>query len=124
MTECRGPVDQNDDVPGVHVSCVGDVTAEPEWVAYLEHGMEEEGVPWLVQFGADESGVATAYDAAVESPLKIGVSVSDTRIVVHHKQLPPDSPVFDVDAVTAEAARALGSNAARLAKGTPLKTVG
>lgn len=124
MTECRGPVDQNKNVPGVHVACIGDVATEPEWVEYLEHGMEEEGVPWLVEFGADESGVTTAYEAAVESPLKIGVSVSDSRIVVHHKQLPADNPVFDVSAVTAEDARALGSNAARLAKGTPLKPVG
>jgi hypothetical protein len=123
MTECRGPVDQDDEVPCIIVRCFGDPETEPEWVASLEHGLEEEGVPWLVEFEADGDSVATAYRAALESALKIGVSARDTRVVVHHKQLADDSPLFDVSGVTASDARTLGSNAARLAKGTPLKPV-
>jgi hypothetical protein len=123
MSECRGPVDQDDDVPCVHVRCLGARDTEPEWVAYLEHGLEEEGVPWLVEFDAADDSVAAAHGAALESALKIGVSVHETRIVVHHKQLPDDEPVFDVSEVTASDARDLGSNAARLAKGTPLKSL-
>jgi hypothetical protein len=123
MSECRGPVDQDDDVPCVHVRCLDEPDAEPEWVKYLEHGLEEEGVPWLVEFEATDDSVAAAHGAALASSLKIGVSVHETRIVVHHKQLPDDDPVFDVSGPTASDARDLGSNAARLAKGTPLKSV-
>jgi hypothetical protein len=112
----------SDDVSRVHVRCPGD---GPDWLRHLEHGLEEEGVPWLVDLesgeGFDGDPVALAYAAATDSSLKIGLSVGDSRVVVHHKQLDADSPVFDVDDVTPEDARTLGSNAARLAKGTPLR---
>ncbi len=122
MSDCRGPIDQDDEIPRVHVHCVGD--EEPECVQYIEHGIEEEGVSWLVKFGFDSDSVEVAYDAALESALKVGVSVYESRIVVHHKELADDSPVFDVSEVDSDVARKLGANSARLAKGTPLKTVG
>ncbi|RLM97250.1 glycerol dehydratase reactivase beta/small subunit family protein [Haloarcula sp. Atlit-7R] len=122
MSGCRGPVDQNDQIPRVFVWCIGEELPDP--VGYIEYGLEEEGVSWAVQSGFDGDGVPVAYDASVSSPLKIGVSVTpDRRIVVHHRQLPDDDPMFDIPHVTTETARKLGSNAARLAKGTPLKTV-
>ena len=49
MSGCRGPIDQQDEIPRVHVRCLDD--AEPEWLEYVEHGLEEEGVSWVVQFG-------------------------------------------------------------------------
>lgn len=110
---------EDSEVPRIHVRCPGE--ARPEWVEYVEHGIEEEGVPWTVESGFAGDCVAVAHEAAVDSPLKIGVCVSDSRIVVHHKQLDDDAPVFDVSGVTAASARRLGSNAARLAKGTPLR---
>lgn len=119
MSGCRGPIDQKDAIPRVHVRCLDDT--EPEWLEYIEHGLEEEGVSWVVQFGFENDDVAVAYDAALDSSLKIGVSVSESRIVIHHKQLPAESPLFDIRAVTIADARRLGSNSARLAKGTPLK---
>lgn len=122
MSGCRGPVDQNDQIPRVFVWCIGEELPDP--VEYIEYGLEEEGVSWAVQSGFDGDGVPVAYDASVSSPLKIGVSVTpDQRVVVHHRQLPDDDPMFDVTRVTTETARKLGSNAARLAKGTPLKSV-
>jgi hypothetical protein len=45
-------------------------------------------------------------------------------VVVHHKQLPDDDPLFDVAEPTPDDARKLGSNAARLAKRMPLKPIG
>lgn len=122
MSGCRGPVDEKDQIPRVFVWCIGDEI--PDWVEYIEHGLEEEGVSWAVQSGYEGEGVPVAYDAAVSSPLKIGVSVTPAqRVVVHHKQLPDDDPVFDVAGATTDTARKLGSNAARLAKGSPLKQV-
>ena len=89
----------------------------------VERGIEEEGVPWVVRSDATGDAASVAHEAAKESPLKIGVSVIDDRIVVHHKQLPAERPLFDAEEVSPETARRLGSNAARLAKGTPLKPI-
>ncbi|WP_228546430.1 glycerol dehydratase reactivase beta/small subunit family protein [Halegenticoccus tardaugens] len=108
-------------MPRIHVRCLGE--EEPEWIPSLKNGLEEEGVSWVVQSGFEGDGIAVAHEAAIESSLKIGVSVQHSRIVIHHKQLPTDNPVFDVSAVTSASARTLGSNSARLAKGTPLKPV-
>ena len=121
MSGCRGPIDQQDEIPRVHVYCLDDV--EPEWLRHVEHGLEEEGVSWVVLSGFADEAVAVAYEAALDSALKIGVSVSESRLVVHHKQLPDEQPLFDVADVTAANARNLGSNSARLAKGIPLKPI-
>lgn len=123
----RGPTDR-DGVPRVHVRTLGE--PEAEWVEHVEHGLEEEGVPWQVRpadgLAADAAGaqVATlAHRAATDSPLNIGVGVHSARIVVHHARLAVTAPVYDASSVDATTARALGTNAARLAKGTPLRPV-
>ena len=123
MSECRGEVEADDEIPRVFVRCVGEQI--PETVQYIEYGIEEEGVSWVVKRGYDGETVSVAYEAALDSSLKIGVSITpDDRVVVHHKQLPDDEPVFDIAGVAPETARKLGSNSARLAKGTPLKPIG
>jgi hypothetical protein len=122
MSGCRGPVNQDDEIPRIFVWCIGDQI--PESVEHIEHGLEEEEVSWVVRSGFDGQSVSVAYEASMNSPLKIGVGVTpDGRIVVHHKQLPDNDPVFDVTGVDTTTARKLGSNSARLAKGTPLKSV-
>jgi len=122
MSGCRGPIERDDDVPRIHVRCVGET--EPEWLEHVEYGMEEEDVSWVVQSGFDGDDVAVAYEA-IESSLEIGLSVSeDSRVVIHHKQLPDGDPMFDVQDISPSLARTLGTNSARLAKGTPLKSVG
>jgi len=122
MSGCRGEIEQDEELPRVRVWCLGDEI--PEWIDDLEHGIEEEGVSWVVQSGYEGGAVPVAHQAAVESKLKIGVGVThDERIVVHHKQLPSEDPVFDVSDTTPKLARRLGTNSARLAKGIPLKTI-
>lgn len=123
----RGPTDR-DDVPRVHVRCPEET--DVEWVDHVEHGLEEEGVPWVVRpadvttaDAATSDVVTLAHEAATDSPLKIGVAVHSTRIVVHHARLAITDPVYDVASVDAPLARTLGTNAARLAKGTPLRPV-
>lgn len=123
MSGCRGEIESSDDVPRVFVRCIGE--QEPALVQYIEHGIEEEGVSWAVQPGYDDDSVAVAHRAAMDSKLKIGIGVApDVRVIVHHKQLPSDDPLFDVAEPTSEDARKLGSNAARLAKRMPLKQIG
>jgi hypothetical protein len=122
MSGCRGPIERDDDVPRVHLWCIGD--REPDSVASIEHGIEEERVSWVTRSGFEGESIAIACEAALESALKIGISVSaDGRIVIHHKQLPDERPLYDIAGVEDSLARTLGSNAARLAKGTPLKSI-
>ena len=121
MSGCRGPIEGDDDLPRVQVWVTGG--REPDLLASIEHGLEEEGVPWVVRETEGE-GVSLAYEASRASALKIGLVLTpDRRVVIHHEQLPADEPIFDTADTTPGLARTLGSNAARLAKGTPLTPV-
>ncbi|XVH33374.1 glycerol dehydratase reactivase beta/small subunit family protein (plasmid) [Haloferacaceae archaeon DSL9] len=123
MSGCRGPIRKNDEVPRIFLWYLG--SQEPEWICDVEHGLEEEGVSWTLQSVDTVDCVATAYQAAVRSTLKIGLCATiDGRLVLHHKQLPRDQPLFDISEVRSDTARQLGANAARLAKGTSLKELG
>ena len=122
MSGCRGPIEKDDEVPRIHIQYPGEL--EPESMAAVEHSIEEESVSWIVQSGSNDDAVAMAYEAAVASSLGIGVSVTpDSRIVIHDERLQVDDPVFDNSETTPEQAERLGSNAARLAKGIPLKSI-
>lgn len=95
------------DVPRIVVRYLG---SEP-LIEQLEHGIEEEGVPWASQrVEADDSGsdhqrtgpTAVAHQAASDSGLKIEIDVSsDGELALHHARLPEDDPLFSVaDATT------------------------
>jgi hypothetical protein len=121
MSGCRGPIEGDDDLPRVQVWVTGG--REPDLLASIEHGLEEEGVPWVVR-EAEGEGVSLAYEASRASALKIGLVLTpEGRVVIHHEQLPADKPIFDTADATPALARTLGSNAARLAKSTPLAPV-
>ena len=122
MSGCRGPVETDDEVPRIHVRYLeGRV---PELVAFVEHGIEEEGVSWVVRSTSGTDPVAVAHEAAIASSLGIGTCVtSDSRVVIHDERLPEDDPIFDTSDATTDHAGRLGSNAARLAKGRPLKSI-
>lgn len=116
------------DIPRIIVRSLG---SEESVIDQLERGIEEEGVPWTVQrVEADDSGsdpqptnsTAVAHRAASDSGLKIGIGVSaDGELALHHARLPDDDPLFSVADATTSEARAVGTNAARLAKHMPLK---
>ncbi|RJT08033.1 glycerol dehydratase reactivase beta/small subunit family protein [Halococcus sp. IIIV-5B] len=121
MSGCRGSVEE-DEVPRIHIWYPGKV--EPESIAAVEHSIEEESVSWVIQSGPNNDPVAMAHKAAIASSLGIGVCVTpDSRIVIHDERLQEDDPVFDNSETTPEQAERLGSNAARLAKGIPLKPI-
>ncbi|WP_435079060.1 glycerol dehydratase reactivase beta/small subunit family protein [Halococcus sp. AFM35] len=122
MSGCRGPIETDDEIPRIHVWCLGD--REPESVAFVERGIEEEGVSWVVGSEFEGNAAVVAHEAAIASSLGIGVCVApDPRIVVHDERLPDNDPIFDAFDTSPECARRLGSNAARLAKGTSLKPI-
>lgn len=85
-------------------------------------GLEEEGVPALVQEvggEAEELGI----QAARLSPLEIGIGLdSHGKAVIQHRKLHRHQPLFTVHlGLRPESARTVGLNAARLVKVLPLK---
>lgn len=87
-------------------------------------GMEEEGIPYDVQECASGEAVAVAKEAAHIAPLNVGIGVDGGRgrIVLHHRDLPADQPLFVLNLREAgkKELRRLGVNAARLVKSEPL----
>ncbi|MQL53315.1 propanediol utilization protein [Desulfofundulus thermobenzoicus] len=85
-------------------------------------GLEEEGVPVVVQEGngdAEELG----HQAARLSPLEVGIGLDGQgKAVIHHCKLRRHQPVFTAHLnLRPEAARVVGTNAARLVKVLPFK---
>ncbi len=85
-------------------------------------GMEEEGVPFEVRTDPENSAVKLAYQAALLSRLDIGIGIgADRRIAVHYSRL-EEEPLFTAgNDSNSRSHVTLGTNAARLAKGLPLK---
>jgi hypothetical protein len=87
-------------------------------------GLEEEGIPFELQEAAQGNAVALAKEAAHMSPLNVGIAVSgaEQAIVLHHRDLPADQPLFVINLRSAALRdlRRLGINAARLVKAEPL----
>jgi hypothetical protein len=70
MSGCRGPIEGDDDLPRVQVWVTGG--REPDLLASIERGLEEEGVPWIVR-EAEGGAVSLACEASRASALKIGL---------------------------------------------------
>ncbi|MDQ0379180.1 glycerol dehydratase reactivase beta/small subunit family protein [Amycolatopsis thermophila] len=100
--------------PAVVVRCRD---ASSPWLREIRAGMEEEGVPVLVEEVSEGDAVALAFAAARLSSLDVGVGVADS-VCVHHAKRPSGSPVLTGPLGRA---RVLGHNAARLVVGIPLK---
>jgi hypothetical protein len=87
-------------------------------------GLEEEGIPVEVEEWAQGDAVALAKEASHMSPLNVGIAFDGVRaqLVLHHRDLPADQPLFVVNVRDADRTmlRRLGINAARLVKSEPL----
>jgi len=87
-------------------------------------GLEEEGIPLEQHEATRGEAVVLAKEAAHMSPLNVGIGVSgvENKIVLHHRDLPADQPLFVIDLRSApvKELRRLGMNAARLVKAEPL----
>lgn len=86
-------------------------------------GLEEEGIP--VDLRPADSGPAPllAKRAADGSPLNVGIGINpaDRIVALHHRDLPPERPLFSLVAeeLNPVSLRLLGANAARLVTGDP-----
>src|ERR1700760_873114 len=87
-------------------------------------GMEEEGIPFEVQECSAGEVIGVAKEAAHISPLNVGIGVDGAKgtIVLHHRDLPADQPLFVLNFREAgtRTLQRLGINAARLVKSEPL----
>jgi hypothetical protein len=87
-------------------------------------GLEEEGIPAEVGIVSGGSAESIAKQAADGSRLNVGIGIDGTgqTVVLHHRDLTADSPLFTLaaDEYHRTHMRRLGVNAARLVKGNPL----
>lgn len=88
-------------------------------------GIEEEGVPYVVERPSDRADANTlARAAAGRSSLRVGVGIDDDgRVAVQHEMLTESPPeLTTVSTAELSTARTLGHNAARIVVGIPLRT--
>lgn len=87
------------------------------------YGLEEEGIPFDSYFSEDDVN-QIAHDAAQKSRLGVGIAVGDDdQIVIQHKKMNVDNPFFKKKIDKYFQAKIMGSNAARLVKGIPIKEI-
>ncbi len=87
------------------------------------YGLEEEGIPFDSYFSEDNVN-QIAQDAAQKSRLGVGIAVGDdNQIVIQHKKMNVDNPFFKKKIDKYYQAKIMGSNAARLVKGIPIKEI-
>jgi len=93
-------------------------------IGYILWGLEEEGIPAKVQEVRNDPAVIIAKQAADSSHLNVGIGVDGNGqvVILHHRDLPSDNPLFSLSAEEFQSTqlRRLGANAARLVKGDPL----
>lgn len=109
--------------PVILIYKLGEV--EQEKLTQVELGMEEEGIPFVVErLGtSSENLVSLAHQAAQSSPLSVGLAINEREIVLHYRNLQKEQFLYrlkDYPRHTDQVLRILGTNAAKLVKGTPL----
>jgi len=86
-------------------------------------GLEEEGIPYNF-FEGEEDVFQLAFDAAQQSRLSVGIGLGDgDQVIIQHKKLEADQPFFRKKIDENFQAKIMGSNAARLVKGIPIKEI-
>lgn len=108
--------------PLVPILTQGSVASEI--VDALLFGLEEEGIPTITGSTTDTSINKAAKEIAQLARLNIGIGVSEKEqlVILHHRDLPTEAPLFSASITTGnrEIFRRIGANAARLVKGNPL----
>lgn len=105
--------------PAIVISSIDDSIAA--WKDVLL-GIEEEGIPFVIQTQTDRDVIHGAWQAARQSPLLVGIACDNTTLVVHYKNLPASAPLFTLTyRQNSLDRRSAGNNAARLVKGVPFR---
>ncbi|EHC50576.1 Propanediol dehydratase reactivation factor small subunit [Salmonella enterica subsp. enterica serovar Hvittingfoss str. A4-620] len=110
-------MDSNHSAPAIVITVINDCASL--WHEVLL-GIEEEGIPFLLQHHPAGDIVDSAWQAARSSPLLVGIACDRHSLVVHYKNLPASAPLFTLmPHQDSQAQRNTGNNAARLVKGIP-----
>ena len=109
-------MESKEHTPAIVVTEIGDCIST--WNEVLL-GIEEEGIPFRIQHIPSGEVIDSAWLAARQSPLLVGIACDQEKLIVHYKNLPPSAPLmYQQDN---HARRSIGSNAARLVKGIPFR---
>ncbi|MCZ9235100.1 glycerol dehydratase reactivase beta/small subunit family protein [Escherichia albertii] len=85
-------------------------------------GIEEEGIPFHIQQIPSGEVIDSAWQAARQPPLLVGIACDREKLIVHYKNLPTSAPLFTlIYQQDNHARRSIGNNAARLVKGIPFR---
>jgi hypothetical protein len=105
----------------IYIFCSEDIKGN-ELVDQIGYGIEEEGIPFKVDYKKETSPDNLAYTAAQQSKLGIGIGIdSNNRVVLQMEKLSRDNPVFNKRIEDYFQAKLMGINAARLEKKIPFK---
>ncbi|POT59547.1 propanediol dehydratase [Citrobacter amalonaticus] len=108
-------MDSNNNTPAIVILTIGDSISA--WNDVLL-GIEEEGIPFVIQPQTDSDVTRCAWKAARQSPLLVGIACDKEKLVVHYKNLPASAPLFTLTyRQNSLDRRSTGNNAARLVKG-------
>lgn len=86
-------------------------------------GIEEEGIPYDVQAEHCEDVLELAHNASLDSRLGVGVGISKEGIVLQYEKLDKAAPLFRIKFYQTDKFRIIGSNAARLVKKMPFRSL-
>ncbi|MEO3991230.1 glycerol dehydratase reactivase beta/small subunit family protein [Pseudocitrobacter cyperus] len=112
-------MDSNNPIPAIVISPIGESLFD--WHDVLL-GIEEEGIPFVIQPQPDGDVTHCAWQAACRSPLLVGIACDNNALVVHYKNLPASAPLFTLTYhQNSLDRRGTGNNAARLVKGIPFR---
>lgn len=93
-----------------------------EALRHLEHGIEEEAVPYELILSDEPDAKGLAWQACNASHLEVGLGIDGQTIAMHYAKLDSESPLFVLSArAPYDQIRAIGANAARLVKKLPFK---
>lgn len=84
-------------------------------------GIEEEGVLSLLSERTITDPLGSAYDAAMNSLLGVGIALTEREGVLHMQDLELGKPLLHIETNDLDQLRELGSNAARYIKGLPFR---
>lgn len=87
-------------------------------------GIEEEGIPFTIEFHSKGEVRELAFQAARQSKLNVGIGFFEDCIVLHQRNMPENLFIYriqNVKQVTREALRTFGINSARVVKSIPFR---
>lgn len=105
---------------GIVIAC-NSIVGMSEELKNILWGIEEEGLPYILQHSDGGNAKINGSEASKKSQLSIGIGIDDKYISLYHEKLLLEDPLFliRIDSNT-DKLRAIGTNAARLVKGIPL----